>query len=63
MRSLPGIFKEHPDALVIIVGGESVSWWKTRRGMTWRQKFFNEVKDNIDVNRVLYTGYLLIIEI
>ena len=28
MRSLPGIFKEHPDALVIIVGGKSVSYGK-----------------------------------
>ena len=59
MRSLPGIFKKHPDALVIIVGGESVSYGKKpEEGTTWRQKFFNEVKDNVDVSRVLYTGYL-----
>ena len=25
---------------------------------TWRKKFYDEVKDEIDVNRVLYTGYL-----
>ena len=28
MRSLPKIFKEHPDALVVIVGGEHVSYGK-----------------------------------
>tara|TARA_Y100001935_G_scaffold121437_2_gene100448 strand:+ start:11791 stop:13029 length:1239 start_codon:yes stop_codon:yes gene_type:complete len=59
MRSLPGIFREHPDALVIIVGGESVSYGKKpEKGTTWRQKFFEEVKDSIDVNRVVYTGYI-----
>tara|TARA_B000000475_G_C15960685_1_gene432814 strand:- start:23 stop:1261 length:1239 start_codon:yes stop_codon:yes gene_type:complete len=59
MRSLPKIFKEHPDALVVIVGGEHVSYGKKpKEGTTWRKKFYDEVKDEIDVNRVLYTGYL-----
>ena len=39
MRSLPKIFKEHPDALVVIVGGEHVSYGKKpKEGTTWRNK-------------------------
>ena len=59
MRSLPNIFKEHPDALIIIVGGELTSYGKKAPdGTTWKEIFFNEVKDSIDLERVLFTGYL-----
>ena len=41
MRSLPGIFKEHPDALVIIVGGESVSYGKNQKRVRHGGKNFS----------------------
>jgi len=59
MRSLPKIFQEHPDALVVIVGGELTSYGKQPpKGKTWREIYYDEVKDSIDVDRVLFTGYL-----
>tara|TARA_Y100001935_G_C17311322_1_gene516527 strand:+ start:3620 stop:4858 length:1239 start_codon:yes stop_codon:yes gene_type:complete len=59
MRSLPEIFKRHPDALVLIVGGEAVSYGKKAPdGKTWKNIFFDEVKNSIDTKRVKYLGYL-----
>ncbi len=59
MRSLPEIFKNHPDALVIIIGGEGVSYGKAPpKGQTWRQIFLDEVKDSINLSRVLFPGYI-----
>ncbi len=59
MRSLEHIFKQHPDAYIIIVGGDETSYGKKPpKGQKWRKIFYNEVKDKIDSSRVIFTGYL-----
>ncbi len=59
MRSLPEIFKKHPDALVLIVGGEAVSYGKKApEGKTYKNIFFDEVKNSIDTKRIKFLGYL-----
>ncbi len=57
MRALPKILAERPNARIVIVGGDSVSYGKPApKGKTWRQIFFEEVKDRIDVSRVHFVG-------
>lgn len=57
MRALPKILAERPNARVVIVGGDSVSYGKAPpSGKSWRQTFFEEVKDRIDVSRVHFVG-------
>ncbi len=59
MRSLEHIFEQHPDAYIIIVGGDETSYGKKPpKGQKWRKIFYDEVKDKIDSSRVIFTGYL-----
>lgn len=57
MRALPALLRERPHAHVLIVGGESVSYGaKAPDGKTWKQIFLDEVKDQMDLNRVHFLG-------
>ena len=57
MRALPHILRERPDATVLIVGGDEVSYGpKAPEGHTWKQMFLDEVKADIDLNRVHFLG-------
>ena len=57
MRCLPQLLKARPDAQVVIVGGDSVSYGAAApSGQTWQDLFFNEVKEQLDLNRVHFTG-------
>ena len=57
MRALPRILRERPNAVVLIVGGDEVSYGAAApAGTTWKQKFFDDVKDRIDVSRVHFLG-------
>ena len=57
MRALPKILAARPNARVIIVGGDEVSYGqKAPEGKTWKSIFLDEVRDRIDVERVIYTG-------
>lgn len=57
MRALPKILAERPNARVVIVGGDSVSYGKAApKGKTWRNIFLDEVKDRIDMSRVHFVG-------
>ena len=57
MRALPRILRERPDATVLIVGGDEVSYGpKAPEGHTWKQMFLDEVKADIDLNRVHFLG-------
>ena len=59
MRALPKILKARPNARVLIVGGDGVSYGaKPPAGQTWKQIFLNEVKDEIDLSRVHFLGHL-----
>jgi len=65
MRALPAVLKARPKARILIVGGDGVSYGalpptssgesgKSNEG--WRQVFLDEVKADIDLNRVHFLG-------
>jgi glycosyltransferase involved in cell wall biosynthesis len=59
MRSLPALLKEKPNAHVIIVGGDKVSYGAAApAGQSWKSIFLNEVIDRIDKSRVHFVGNL-----
>ncbi|KJV05568.1 glycosyltransferase family 4 protein [Methylocucumis oryzae] len=59
MRALPEILKQRPNAHVVLVGGNDVSYGsKAPNGQKWRDIFLNEVKDNLDLSRVHFVGYI-----
>jgi glycosyltransferase involved in cell wall biosynthesis len=58
-RSLPRILAKRPNAQVIIVGGDGTSYGAPApNGKTWKSIFFDEIKNDIDVSRVHFTGTL-----
>ncbi|SEC74157.1 glycosyltransferase [Rhodobacter sp. 24-YEA-8] len=59
MRMLPHLMRERPNAQVVIVGGDEVSYGappKTAKG--WKDIILDEVKDRLDLSRVHFTGKL-----
>ncbi len=60
MRALPGLLKERPNATVLIVGGDEVSYGaRPPKGQTWKQIFIDEVRGQIsdaDWARVRFLG-------
>ena len=59
MRALPEILAKRPNARVLIVGGDGVSYGaKPPAGQTWKQIFLDEVKDRIDLSRVHFLGHI-----
>jgi glycosyltransferase involved in cell wall biosynthesis len=57
MRALPIILAARPNARVLIVGGDGVSYGaKAPEGKTWKQIFLDEVKSRIDLERVHFLG-------
>jgi glycosyltransferase involved in cell wall biosynthesis len=70
MRALPRILRERPNATVLVVGGDEVSYGAAAPpGKTWKQIFFDEVKGEMDVSRVHflgrvpYTTYLQVLQV
>ncbi len=57
MRSLPKILTARPNARVIIVGGDEVSYGaRLPAGETFRQKMLTELAGSIDLSRVHFLG-------
>ena len=57
MRALPRILREWPNAEVLIVGGDDVSYGaKAPEGRTWKQIFLDEVQADLDPARVHFLG-------
>ena len=60
MRALPRLLRERPNATVLIVGGDEVSYGaRAPKGKTWKQIFIDEVRDQIsdaDWERVRFLG-------
>lgn len=58
-RTLPEILRRRPKAHVLITGGDEVSYGsKPKDGISWRQKFWSEVADQCDQERVHFLGKL-----
>ena len=59
MRSLPELLRRRPNARVLIVGKDGVSYGNPApEGQTWKQLFFSEVAHQIDLSRVHFLGTL-----
>ncbi|HXE48870.1 MAG TPA: glycosyltransferase family 4 protein [Ramlibacter sp.] len=59
MRALPAILQARPQCQVLIVGADGASYGpKLPAPQTYRQKYLDEVADNIDLSRVHFTGHL-----
>ncbi len=59
MRALPDVLAARPQAQVIIVGGDEVSYGaKPKDGASWKEVILNEVKDRLDLARVHFVGKL-----
>lgn len=59
MRALPQILQARPNAQVIVVGGDEVSYGKPLPpGQTYRQRYTAEIADKLDLTRVHFTGRL-----
>ena len=57
MRALPEILRARPNAVVIILGGDEVSYGASPpAGKTWKQIFLDEVKERVDLSRVIFPG-------
>ncbi len=57
MRALPDILRQRPNARVIIVGGDDVSYGsRPPEETTWKNLFLNEVCDQLDMSRVHFVG-------
>jgi glycosyltransferase involved in cell wall biosynthesis len=58
MRALPALLRERPDARVVMVGGDGVSYGTQPRRGTWREQFTREVGKHLDLDRVHFPGRL-----
>jgi glycosyltransferase involved in cell wall biosynthesis len=57
MRALPKLLQLRPQARVVIVGGDEVSYGAAApAGTSWKQRFLDEVKGDIDLQRVHFVG-------
>jgi glycosyltransferase involved in cell wall biosynthesis len=57
MRALPDVMAARPDAQVVIVGGDDVSYGAAAPdGANWKQIFLDEVRDRTDLSRVHFLG-------
>ncbi len=72
MRALPRILRERPNATVLIVGGDDVSYGaKAPEGKTWKQIFLDEVAADIAphaarvhfLGRIPYATYLNVLQV
>ena len=59
MRALPEIQRRNPQAVTVIVGGDSVSYGRKPEGAdSWREKLLAEVGPQLDLSRVIFTGQI-----
>ena len=62
VRALPALLQARPQARVLIIGGNEVSYGAAPpkgpdgQAQTWREIFWNEVKEQLDMTRVHFVG-------
>ena len=57
MRALPEVLRARPEAQVVIIGGDDVSYGaRPGGGRSWKDIFLDEVRDRLDLSRVHFTG-------
>lgn len=59
MRALPDVLAARPNAQVVLVGGDEVSYGGTPKGEKgWKDKILAEVRDRLPMDRVHFVGKL-----
>ena len=57
IRALPEILSRRPNAHVLIIGGDEVSYGiPPKSGQSYRELFFNEIKNRVDISRIHFLG-------
>lgn len=56
MRALPKLMRERPNAHVVIVGDDGVSYGAKPKSGSWRDQFMNEVGASLDMSRIHFVG-------
>lgn len=56
MRALPEVMAARPEAQVVIVGGDGVSYGQPPKEGKWKEIFLSEVRDRLDLSRVHFMG-------
>lgn len=56
MRCLPELMKQAPDAHVVLIGGDDVSYGARPQSGTWKQIYLDEVKAELDMSRLHFLG-------
>ena len=57
MRALPDVLAARPEAQVVIVGGNEVSYGQApKQGGSWKDIILDEVRERLDLSRVHITG-------
>lgn len=57
MRSLPKVLRQRPNARVVIVGGDDVSYGgKAPGNLSWKEYMLNELKGQLDLSRIHFVG-------
>ncbi|MBT5320228.1 MAG: glycosyltransferase [Chromatiales bacterium] len=57
MRALPRLLEARPEAHVVIIGGDGVSYGASLpEGQTYKQRYLDEVQGSIDASRVHFLG-------
>ncbi len=56
MRALPAVLAARPQARVVIVGGDGVSYGKAPESGSWKQRLLDEMAGQIDLSRVHFAG-------
>lgn len=57
MRALPEVLRARPNAQVVIVGGDEVSYGAPpKEAKGWKELILSEVRDRLDLNRVHFMG-------
>lgn len=59
MRALPKLLARFPEAIILVVGGDGVSYGRrATQAATWREQMLAELGDGIDLGRVHFLGRL-----
>ena len=59
MRSIPAILAQRPDAYIIIVGGDGVSYGRRPDDASgYKQQYLDEIKDKTDLSRIIFLGLI-----
>lgn len=59
MRALPRVLQQRPNARIVIVGGDEVSYGRrARQAPNWREQMLAELRGQLDLSRIHFVGWI-----